>query len=197
MAIMERVKERMAEAVHAAVCAVTGGTGLGCCAHYAAAGSVLATAVTGKPYVPLAGSLHLYADPADPTSCTALVAEDGGIGRGEFHAWCVGPVPVEEGGESLLVTPDLELIDFSARHFKTLVETLVMAEGQRNRWRRADPPVYLWSSLAGLPEWIKHRPDPAATETLHREWSRFEPAVKLAVKYFHEWHRTGQRGGQI
>jgi hypothetical protein len=95
--------ERIAEAVHAAVCAVTGGSGLGRCAHYAVAGSVLATVVTGRQYIPQAGSLYLAHDPADPTLCTAMVCEDG-IESNEFHCWCVGPV--EEGLQSGRIQPE-------------------------------------------------------------------------------------------
>jgi hypothetical protein len=190
------VKERMAEAVHAAVCAVTGGIGLGRCAHYAVAGAVLATVFTGKQYIPQAGSLYLSADPADPTLYTAMVAEDG-IESGEFHCWCVGPV--EEGRKSGPVTPDLEIVDFSARHFKALVEELgVVEERQRlpgggfltvfapatSRWRRPDPPNYIWWNQAGLPEWVKYQADQAATETLFRELEDFEPVIKLAGRFF-------------
>ncbi len=121
-------KERMAEAVHAAVCAVTGCSGLGRCAHYAVAGSILATVVTGKRYIPQAGSLYLSADPADPTLYTGMVAEDG-IESDEFHCWCIGPV--EEGRTSGPVTPDQEFVDFSARHFKALVEKLGIIEDRQ------------------------------------------------------------------
>jgi len=190
------VKERMAEAVHAAVCAVTGGSGPGRCAHYAVAGAVLATVVTGKQYIPQAGSLYLSADPADPTLYTAMVAEDG-IESGEFHCWCVGPV--EEGRKSGPVTPDQEFVDFSARHFKALVEKLGVVEDRQRlrgggfltvfgpattRWRRPDPPKFIWSNLAGLPEWVKYEADQAATETLFRELADFEPVINLAGQHY-------------
>jgi hypothetical protein len=190
------IKGRIAEAVHTAVCAVTGGSGLGRCAHYAVAGSVLATVVTGKRYIPLAGSLYLWHDPADPTLCTAMVCEDG-IESSEFHCWCVGPV--EEGRKAGTVTADHELVDLSARHFKELVETIGMVEGRvrlpdggfltactpsASRWQRPDPPKYIWSNQAGLPEWVKYKADEAATETLFRELARFEPVIKLAGQCF-------------
>jgi hypothetical protein len=119
------VKDRMAEAVHAAVCEVTEGSGLGRCAHYAVAGSVLATVVTGKRYMAQAGSLYLSHDPADPTLLTAMVCE-AGIESGECHCWCIGPVA--EGRKAGPVTQDQEFIDFSARHLKALVEKLGMVE---------------------------------------------------------------------
>jgi hypothetical protein len=190
------VKERMAEAVHAAVCEVNGGSGLGRCAHYAVAGAILATVVTGKRYIPQAGSLYLSADPADPSLYTAMVAEDG-IESGEFHCWCIGPV--EEGRKSGPVTPDQEFMDFSARHFKALVEGFGMVEDRQrlpdggfltvfglatNRWRRPDPPKYIWSNQAGLPEWVKYQADKAATETLFRGLADFEPVIKLAGQYY-------------
>ena len=190
------IKYRIAEAVHAAVCAVTGGNGLGRCAHHAVAGSVLATVVTGKRYIPQAGSLYLSHDPADPTLCTAMVCEDG-IESNEFHCWCVGPV--EEGHKSGPVTPDHEFVDLSARHFKALVEDLgMMKDRQRlpgggfltafapsaSRWRRPDPPKYIWSNQAGLPEWVQYKADEAATETLFRELADFEPVIKLAGRYY-------------
>jgi hypothetical protein len=190
------LKDRIAEAVHAAVCEVTGGTGLGRCAHYAVAGSILATVVTGKRYIPQAGSLYLSHDPADLTLCTAMVCEDG-IKSNEFHCWCVGPV--EEGLKSGPVTPDLGFVDFSARHFKALVENVGMVEDRQrlpdggvltvfgqatNRWLRPDPPKFIWSNLAGLPEWVKYEADKAATETLLGELADFEPVMKLAGRYF-------------
>jgi hypothetical protein len=190
------VKERMVEAVHAAVCEVTRGTGLGRCAHYAVAGSILATVVTGKRFIPQAGSLYLSLDPADPTLCTAMIAEDG-IESGEFHCWSIGPV--EEGRKSGPVTPDQEFVDFSARHFKALVEKLGTVEDRQrlpgggfltvfspatNRWRRPDPPKYIWSNLAGLPEWVKYEADKTATETLFRGLADFERVIKLAGRFY-------------
>ena len=55
-----------------------------------------------------------------------------------------------------------------------------------SRWRRPDPPKFIWSNLAGLPEWVKYEADEAATETLFRELARFEPVIKLAGRYFLE-----------
>ena len=190
------VKERMAEAVHAAVCEATGGSGLGRCAHYAVAGSILATVVTGKRFIPQAGSLYLSTDPADPTLYTAMVAEDG-IESGEFHCWCIGPV--EDGRKSGPVTPDQEFVDFSARHFKALVEKLGVVEDRQrlpgggfftfftpttNQWQRPDPPKYIWSSQGRLPEWVMYEADQAATETLFRELADFEPVIKAAGRYY-------------
>jgi hypothetical protein len=160
------------------------------------AGAVLATVVTGKQYIPQAGSLYLSANPADPTSYTAMVAEDG-IESGEFHCWCVGPV--EEGRKSGPVTPDLEIVDFSARHFKALVEKLGMVEDRQrlpgggfltvfspamNRWQRPDPPKFIWSNQARLPEWVIYEADQAATEALFRSLADFEPVIKLAGRYY-------------
>jgi hypothetical protein len=127
-----------------------------------------------------------------------MVCEDG-IESNEFHCWCVGPV--EEGHKSGPVTPDHEFVDLSARHFKALVESLGMVEGRlrlpggvflaafapsTSRWGRPDPPKFIWSNLAGLPEWVKYEADEAATETLFRELARFEPVIKLAGRYFLE-----------
>jgi hypothetical protein len=90
-------------------------------------------------------------------------------------------------------------VDLSARHFKALVEDLGMVEGRQrlpgggfltvfkpatNRWRRPDPPKYIWSNQAGLPEWVKYEADKAATETLFRELADFEPVIKLAGRFY-------------
>jgi hypothetical protein len=32
-----------------------------------------------------------------------------------------------------------------------------------NRWRRADPPKYIWSNRAGLPEWVNYEADMTPT----------------------------------
>jgi hypothetical protein len=124
-----------------------------------------------------------------------MVAEDG-IESGEFHCWCVGPV--EEGRKSGPVTHQ-EFVDFSARHFKALVEKLCVVEDRQrlsgggfltvfapatNRWRRPDPPNFIWSNLAGLPGWVKYEAEKAATETLFRGLADFEPVIKLAGRYY-------------
>jgi hypothetical protein len=90
-------------------------------------------------------------------------------------------------------------VDLSARHFKALVENLDMVKDRQrlpgggfltvfspatNRWRRPDPPKFIWSNQAGLPEWMMYKADKAATETLFRELEDFEPVIKLAGQYY-------------
>jgi hypothetical protein len=79
-------QERLASAVHEAVCDYHLDDGFGHCADYAFAGAVLLSALTKKCYVPQAGSLWVSHDPGDPTLCIAMQADNGGIYAGEFHA---------------------------------------------------------------------------------------------------------------
>lgn len=137
------VRSRMAEAVHRAVCDVTGTDGSGHCLLYAVAGAVLAKEVLGRDYFVQAGSLSLLADP--PDGAIMIDASGGGVERGEYHCWLAHP------------DPERELVDFASRHFKHYVEdmlTIEQAHGplliladEQNRitWNRPDPEPYIWT----------------------------------------------------
>src|SRR5437763_388203 len=86
-------KNRVAEAVHLAVCDWTGGDGFGHCILYAVAGAHLTSRLTGQKYFPVAGSLALYPDPERQEGITFDPKAGGGLLGGEFHAWIIGPLP--------------------------------------------------------------------------------------------------------
>ncbi len=46
-----------------------------------------------------------------------------------------------------------EIVDFTTRHLRAAGEARGMA------WSAADPPPYLWSLAAALPDWVVYQPD--------------------------------------
>src|SRR5262249_48867128 len=187
-------RQRLADAVHRAVCEYHQDDGFGRCADYAFAGAMLLMALTKKQYTPQAGSLWVSHDPGDPTLCLAMIAENDGIYAGEFHAWVVGPVDGRAGGA---MPDDVEVIDLSARHFKSWVERPVhcvsreaVPGGQlshfervaeRQRYLRPLLP-YLWCRWGGKPEWAQYQADEQATTLLCASLARFDGVVRLAMK---------------
>ena len=134
------VRAKIAQAVHRAVCDVTGTDGRGHCLYYAVAGGALAKKVLGRDYVVQAGSgLSLLADP--PDGAITIDASDGGVDRGEFHVWLARP------------DPEPELVDFASRHFRHYVEDMLTIEqahgplivlaagGDRTAWQTAPIPI--------------------------------------------------------
>jgi hypothetical protein len=187
-------KERLAHAVHKAVCEYHGDDGLGHCADYAFAGAVLLSALTKKRYIPQAGSLWVNGDPGDPTLCMAMLAEADGIYAGEFHSWIVGPVDGQKSGP---MADHVELIDLSARHFKRWVERpvhLVSREAvpggqlsvfepvaEQQRYLRPVLP-YVWCRWPQKPEWAQYKADEQATNLLWACPERFRPVIRLAME---------------
>lgn len=137
-----------AEAVHRAVTDALGDVDI---SGYAMAGTfagwvLLSAHPPGPgPWHPQGGSLIINPNPDFPTAGLGYLAADGGVRRGEFHAWLAH----EDGGR----------IDFAARYYRRYVKMTgpvrddgVGAEGVR--WNRPDPPAYLWAHYRDFPDWI-------------------------------------------
>jgi hypothetical protein len=187
-------KERLAHAVHKAVCEYHDDDGVGHSADYAFGGAMLLSALTKKSYMPHAGSLWVWGDPGDPTLCMAMLAEKGGIFAGEFHSWIVGPV---DGRKSGPMADHVDLIDLSARHFKRWVEKpiyrisrkalpggqLSLFEPVAERQGYLRPVLaYLWCRWADKPEWVQYKADEQATRLLCAGLEHFKPVICLAME---------------
>jgi hypothetical protein len=127
-------------------------------ALYAVVGAKLATALTGKRYVPQAGVLYLVDDPANPARLLFVCRE------GEYHVWAVGPVADEDHTGEL--RPGAEIVECGAGLFKGLYLAR-RGDGWVGvmPWGAADPPKYLWGEP---PSWMDYRLDAGATERLWR-----------------------------
>jgi hypothetical protein len=167
----ERTRDLIAEAVHEAVVGHTGGTGAFRCLHYAFAGMVACSRVTGKRYVPQVGSMDLLFDPAHPR-WLPVDATGGGLARNEFHAWTVYPGAHRDG----VPGPDTEVVDFSARHYPALVAGLLRASevtehgpgGSVIAVRRPSPRLDRWSWPSPCPAYVWHAgTEPMGWLTLH------------------------------
>jgi hypothetical protein len=176
---MDARRALVAEAVHRAVCEVTGTDGHGCCADYALVGAALAQHALGHTYAPFAGTLRLQHDRDDPLAWVAFDATGGGLHAGEFHCWFVR---VPEGMTTGTFEP-LEVVDLASRHYASLVErslkiqaregdpgrgtvVLVLDPQAGDRWRREPPPDYLWVDGYRPPEWVHLVQDGEATRAL-------------------------------
>ena len=186
-------KARVAEAVHRAVCDVTGTDGLGHCALYARAGAVVASVVTNAEYVVNAGRMTAGTGARDPEDDgTELYlgmdpALSGYCGM-EFHAWCVRRPPGVPTGVLLQADPSsVEVVDLSMRHYRAMAEAIGLP------WPREPLPPWYWGSLAGLRELrVNLSADAEMTMMLIREQDPgpVRAAVRLALKRLGHpnWH---------
>lgn len=151
---------RIAEAVHRAVCNVTGGGGFGHCALYARAGALVASCAMGRKdaYVINAGRMsvftgvtdddgaerHLMMDPAMAGQPGAVAWGVPGAQGSEFHAWFVRrPEDLQPG--TLQATPgDAEIIDLGMRHYPAMAEVVGLD------WQREPLPRWYWGPFSGL-----------------------------------------------
>ena len=158
------LRSRLAEVVHRAVREVSGTDGVGRCIDYAVAGALLLKKALKRTYHLQAGSLSLLADP--PDGVVMIDATDGGLSRGEFHVWLARP------------EPDLEIVDFSSRHFRSYVERFVFVEeahgplavldrdSERIPWTRPDPDPYIWTQSTPVP-YARFTPVPEACHLIN------------------------------
>lgn len=171
-----RFRAAAAAAVHDAVCQVAGGDGYGHCLLYAHAGAALLGSLLDAPYQIQIGSLAYRIDPAGG-GWLELRAEDGGLDRGEYHAW-VGLAGAPAGPANRCEIA--ALVDFSTRHLRAMAERMprvrrVQAVGACQivelgesadpvEWTRPDgPPEFVWAADgAGLPDDFRYVPDAAA-----------------------------------
>jgi hypothetical protein len=158
----------IADLTHEIVCAATHSDGFGHCAVYALAGSLLVTFATSKIHIPQAGTLRLLHDRPDLVGGGYLVAS---------HFWIVGPLadPEREGPLDLAA---MDLIDFSARHYRRMVEEHLLAVARvltgvdklgcaPYEWNRPNPPPFLWVRGACIPDWLVFQADSSATADLY------------------------------
>ena len=104
----------MADAVQEAIETVTGRDGFLMCALYAAAGAEVATKLTGRRHMLMAGGVQVPTEAEGPDGLPpfTLVLDPREV-AGEYHAcFCETPRP---GDRELMIT------DYSWRHFKTQV----------------------------------------------------------------------------
>lgn len=184
-------KNRVAEAVHRAVCEFTGTDGCRMCMYYAFAGSALLSRLRKRLFIPQAGSLFVQtSEPNDP-GLAIKIDFDGdsasGLRRGEFHCWIAMP-ETSKLGMSRCST----LIDFSSRHFKTLAENAVA--GEQCQWTRPAPPPFVWIENGILPTWLQLKPDETATSSVLTELtSSFDSWRPLAEMSYRNYDRIIER----
>jgi hypothetical protein len=192
--------DRAAEAVHRAVCELTGTDGVGHCAYYTVAGLALLQGLgVNSPdregLRPQCGALSLLPDP-DRRDRAFTMHCDGaaGLARGEFHSWVA----------VLSVRPPM-LIDFSARHYRRLVERVVpiervLSQGEDHAllvladrdeipaWRRDDPPSFIAIPEGSSHPWVHLRVDPAATTAFSAHWAThhdtYRPLYRTALEHY-------------
>ena len=183
-AVAGRHKARIAEAVHAAVCEVTGSDGFGHCALYARVGAAVASVVTGEEYVVNAGRMQAGTGTPDPQDGAELYlgmdpALSGYSGR-EFHAWILRRPPGAATGALLQADPDsIEVADLSMRHYRAMAEAIGLP------WQREALPPWYWGPLTGLRDLrVNLSADAEMTTMLLREQplGPVKTAVQLALR---------------
>jgi len=191
-----QTQRRISEAVHRAVCEFTGTDGFGHCLCYAVCGSVVASTMLEKLYLPQAGTVCIF---ADPPNAVAMQATDNGLERGEFHCWFGLPESRNHGRGKRLA----EFVDLTSRHYKRYVsevvciEEAVVSDGCRTymlapekdriRWTRTDdPPQFIWTN-GKFPDLMQAVPDEAAClrlfEIVNDSMSDLDDLCSLAFKY--------------
>ena len=115
---VDELRKAISDSVHRAICQSTKSDGFRHCMLYAVAGCEVASRVFRKRYVLQAGSFYVIADPPRGAlfSSDLWSGKTPGFETVDFHCWFaysksrhVGPVPAAE------------LVDLTARHYKTLV----------------------------------------------------------------------------
>jgi hypothetical protein len=153
-------KARIAEAVHQAVCEVTGTDGLGQCIAYAWSGAAIAEMLTGRTHYMQAGSCFVYCADADDDGAPywlGLGPGDGytSAGAGDLHAWFIempaGGGPAAPGERRQVAHGELTLADLTLRHFRR------QADLQGVPWDREPLPAYCWDTMHTVHERLKVR----------------------------------------
>ncbi len=155
------LRDTAAEAVHRAVCAITGDNGCGHCDLYTLAGYALLPAITELDFMPQVGNFSALVDP--PNGWFHICAEDGGMARGEFDCW-LGLKGEDTGrrDQGVILFGVGQLVDLGLRHLRQMVarmpqitrvahqdESCAVLELAREtdaiRYMRPDDlPSYLW-----------------------------------------------------
>jgi len=160
-------RNRVAEAVHRAVCKITSSDGFAKCHLYSLAGVGLLSRLTNRYYVPQAGSILISAGEPDrwvgidiSLSGDSLV----GLSDGDYHCWIADATDCSVGCD---ITPTL--IDLSSRHYHRMV---ALRQGKadaviRQLSQLEQMPYPLWTDCGFLPTWLKLIPDAAATDAVY------------------------------
>jgi hypothetical protein len=135
------IRRAIAESVHRAVSAFTGGDGFGHCYLYALAGCALARDVLRRDYRLQAGSLRLLAQP--PSGWLVLDASGARLEDGRFHSW-FGRLG---SGDQVA-----EVVDLSSQHYARWADSNQSLPPNARTpicwdWA-ADPPNYVWLTSA-------------------------------------------------
>jgi hypothetical protein len=183
-------RPRIAEAVHRAVCEFVGGDGVGECMGYAFAGCALTRDVfRGANYIVQAGTLHVWPDPdRHPDYCVAFASESYGPLRGEFHCWITRAPDNAKPGT--MIRP-VEIVDFSARHYRALCErtacVMLPSDMERPAWNRPEVP-YIWIDGDQQPETVHLISDPIAMDIVYAKFNskaeEYKPLFRLALEHY-------------
>ena len=152
------VRDAIAHELHQAVLEVTGTDGTGWCLLYTAAGEQLLNHLSGDAsYFGQVGSLMLRPpDAGSNAGVFAMIVDHGGIDRHEFHAWIGHQVTGRAPDRAVAVQVDadqLEVIDFSARHYPTWWNLLAERQADFPVWT-GPTPAYIWCVRNRLPSWL-------------------------------------------
>jgi hypothetical protein len=141
-------RDRIAEAIHRAVCEESNSDGQGRCALYALAGRLVLTQLTATPYIFQAGG---FAASISDTSPRVMIMDPQSdhYRCNEFHCWIARWPQGAKPGDCHKVSPDDEFVDFSLRHIPAYTKR-VRPGTQPMEWERADWPLYFWGSLQDL-----------------------------------------------
>jgi hypothetical protein len=148
-------REAVAEAVEWIVSETTDTGGIGKCQAYMNYTVAVASVITGTAFYPQCGSVYVR---MNGDLCAAMVIDDGGLERGEFHCWAVKP------GTGPARIDGAEIVDLGGRHLRAFADEFARRTGPE--WTRVGPPIpdWIWGGTADyLALGIRLAPDPAAT----------------------------------
>ena len=144
-------RERLATAVHRAICQATGTDGLNHCADYAHAGVLLATMLFGRQYKIQAGGLALQTPVGWQTVFDPSKNRPGVMAN--YHTWFIHR---HSNGQ-------VEIVDLAARHYCENARSATVP------WKAPHPPSFIWDWGAQVPSDIKLVHVPGLTIGFSRE----------------------------
>lgn len=156
---------------------------------YSVVGAGVLTHLTGRMYLPQAGSLTLACDPESEWSFM-MDGSSGLAPSGEFHCWAVEVPDGVTGPEDTLHVcraGSVTFIDLSARHYRTMVARSTLLSGQAVEWKVEAPPAFVWDTR--LPPWLSLRAEPKTTRMLLSHMPPLFPWVRDALDRLPNWCR--------
>jgi hypothetical protein len=171
-------KSRIAEAVHRAVCEVTGTNGCAQCLYYALGGALLLNKVTNRLFIPQIGGLLLLTSPPDRWHGVDMSSKGDPMQSfrdSAFHCWIS-----EASGKRINLGNQPQkcraMIDLSSRHYPALLKRIF----PDLEWNREPPPRYFWSDGDKLPDWIRIWPEAEPMSILYDPFV-VSPAIRQAL----------------